>query len=476
MQFLCVLLLAQARARAPFAVTGGPTADRSRSAALVKARNATATAASSDGSNRTQLGHRGGWVLLPPTAKAPYSRDVFCHDSIREILVRHKYEPGTARVRCSDATGLGDSGARERQHQVNSSGLDGLPPQRQRDLGGTCKSDSSWRYAWQGIPLLDADKMCALANGIKLVIMGDSLSMQLHASWMARLRAAGYNTCPQTSTLTSVVGPGTAILIKQMKPWIVASSWTSSDFRGEKCAAEFRASAMNSSSGYEHSSSFVRADGMLSQLISSKEHTGATNSSQSRKIRVVYNAYAHLHLNMIRPLAECYNRTGLSDVQSKALAVRDALTFWRGQVVAVAGLFKDVRNRAKLKVPPIDVRTFYRTSPRAADQLHAMDGASSPLSSAAATLEHDFTTPPEKMEYSHHVYQAMNDMAVSAFSACGHGIIDTEVMMGMRVDAHPASVQGDFKAKQKVPGQSDTLHFCMPGVPDYALDVVLRSL
>ena len=189
MQFLCVLLLAQARARAPFAVTGGPTADRSRSAALVKARNATATAASSDGSNRTQLGHKGGWVLLPPTAKAPYSRDVFCHDSIREILSSHKYEglyePGTARVRCSDATGLDDSGARERQHQVNSSGLDGLPPQRQRDLGGTCKSDSSWRYAWQGIPLLDADKMCTLANGIKLVIMGDSLSLCncMHRGW-----------------------------------------------------------------------------------------------------------------------------------------------------------------------------------------------------------------------------------------------------------------------------------------------------
>ena len=424
---------------------------------------AAATAASSDG--WTQLDNQGGWVLLPPTAKAPYSRDVFCHDSIREILVRRKSEPGTARVRCSDATGLGDSGS-ERQHQVNSSGLE---PQRNsiNAVGGTCKNDSSWRYAWQGIPLLDADKMCALANGTKLVIMGDSLSMQLHSSWVARLRAADYNACPQTST--SDVGPGTAIYIKEMQPWIVPSSLTSVDFRGEKCAAAFRASAM-------HNLSAVRDDGMLSRLMSSQEGTDAINSSPSRKIRVVYNAYAHLHLNMIGPLTECYNRTGFSESQSKALAVRDALTFWRGQAVAVAGLFQDVRNRAKLNVPPIDVRTFYRTSPGAADQLQAMDGASSPLSSAAATLEYYFTTPPEKIEYSHHVHAAMNDMAASAFSAFGHGIIDTEVMMGMRVDAHPASVQGDFQAKRKVPGQSDTLHFCMPGVPDYALDVVLRSL
>ena len=77
-----------------------------------------------------------------------------------------------------------------------------------------------------------------------------------------------------------------------------------------------------------------------------------------------------------------------------------------------------------------------------------------------------------------YVYRAMNDMAALAFSAFGHGVIDTEVMMGMRVDAHPASrSKATLGPKEKIAQiRSDSLHFCMPGAPDYALDVVLRSL
>lgn len=393
------------------------------------------------------------WVLLPQTAKPPYSRDVFCLEEYLERMEKSQYELGTARVRCLEVVGQS--------------------PKRKRALEGTCQKDTSWKYAWQGNPLLGADRMCALANGIKLVVIGDSLSMQLLASWMARLRSAGRNACP--ADVNSTLAPGIAVMLIQMRPWTAATKLTSSDLRGEKCAAEFCAS--------QFSEEPLSADHMLKVLILSKNTTGAPATSyryssrgggshESRKIRVVYNAYAHLHLNMIASLSECYNKTGISDIQSKALATRDALIWWRGEVAAAASIFQEVRNRAKLEVPPIDVRTFYRTSPGPADQLHAMDGASSPLSSAAASLEYYFTTPPEKTKYSHHVYQAMNDVSVSVFSAFGHGIIDTEVMMGMRIDAHPASVKGD---KQKA-GQSDALHFCMPGVPDYALDLVLRSL
>ena len=95
-----------------------------------------------------------------------------------------------------------------------------------------------------------------------------------------------------------------------MLPWTVASSLTSIDSRVDKCAAEFLASAIaienNKAFTVESNSTFVRADSMLSQLISSKE--------QSRNVRVVYNAYAHLHIKMIGPLTECYNRTGLSEM------------------------------------------------------------------------------------------------------------------------------------------------------------------
>ena len=48
------------------------------------------------------------------------------------------------------------------------------------------------------------------------------------------------------------------------------------------------------------------------------------------------------------------------------------------------------------------------------------------------TTEYDFTTPPEKMEYTTLCHtQRVGSDDVSAFSAFGHGIIDTEVMMGM---------------------------------------------
>ena len=46
----------------------------------------------------------------------------------------------------------------------------------------------------------------------------------------------------------------------------------------------------------------------------------------------------------------------------------------------------------------------------------------------------------------------------------GHGVIDHECMLGLRVDAHPASINIS----------TDALHFCMPGPPDYAMDNVLR--
>ena len=40
--------------------------------------------------------------------------------------------------------------------------------------------------------------------------------------------------------------------------------------------------------------------------------------------------------------------------------------------------------------------------------------------------------------------------------------------MGLRIDGHP----GSHNAKNA----GDALHFCMPGVPDFGLDFVLRAM
>ena len=60
-----------------------------------------------------------------------------------------------------------------------------------------------------------------------------------------------------------------------------------------------------------------------------------------------------------------------------------------------------------------------------------------------------------------------NDAARAAFAAQGHAVIDQEQMLGVRVDANPASFDGRDR---------DTLHFCMPGPSDWAMDVVIRRI
>ena len=57
-------------------------------------------------------------------------------------------------------------------------------------------------------------------------------------------------------------------------------------------------------------------------------------------------------------------------------------------------------------------------------------------------------------------------MQVEAFSALGHGVIDDVEMLGRRQDAHPGSHNGE----------GDTVHYCLPGPIDYALDEVIRVL
>ena len=58
-------------------------------------------------------------------------------------------------------------------------------------------------------------------------------------------------------------------------------------------------------------------------------------------------------------------------------------------------------------------------------------------------------------------------MTVAAFLAAGHEVADVEIPMGLRIDGHPASHDEH--------NDGDALHYCMPGVPDFGLDFVLRA-
>ena len=69
--------------------------------------------------------------------------------------------------------------------------------------------------------------------------------------------------------------------------------------------------------------------------------------------------------------------------------------------------------------------------------------------------------------YEHDLYRGINDISVAAFLAAGHEVVDVEIPMGVRIDGHPAS--------HNIKSSGDALHYCMPGVPDFGLDFVLRA-
>ena len=60
-------------------------------------------------------------------------------------------------------------------------------------------------------------------------------------------------------------------------------------------------------------------------------------------------------------------------------------------------------------------------------------------------------------------------LAALGLSAAGHRVIDLAETVSRRVDAHPSAYMPPSPS-------ADSLHFCMPGVPDYTLDIVLSLL
>ena len=124
-------------------------------------------------------------------------------------------------------------------------------------------------------------------------------------------------------------------------------------------------------------------------------------------------------------------------------------------------------------------RPWYRTSPPTGERWirygerydHPPHGNPSwfkPRGGVLAPINaEDVRHPPEGVdEYRHGLWQRVNAASVAAFSAVGHGVIDDVEMLGRRQDAHPGSHNGE----------GDTVHYCLPGPIDYALDEVIRVL
>ena len=147
----------------------------------------------------------------------------------------------------------------------------------------------------------------------------------------------------------------------------------------------------------------------------------------------------------------------VDDESATSAAVRDVLRYWAGDQARWARLL------ANLTADDPSTDVFLRTSPPAADTFCAKSAGASRTPIDASALAHGVMTG--RGEYSHQYVYWMNDMMRSAFRAQGHGVIDVETMLGVRVDAYPCSKDG----------AGDKLHFCQPGPVDWALDVMVRQ-
>ena len=143
------------------------------------------------------------------------------------------------------------------------------------------------------------------------------------------------------------------------------------------------------------------------------------------------------------------------------------------------------------------MRVFYRLSPVSSacvftGKLGIAEGFTKPLS------EKEYSELMARIEkggaehYGHDLVVRMNSNAEEAFRSAGLGVLDLTAMMGRRIDAHPSSSVGCHHGPNRSTGvrvgsrcadsacmhfqPPDFLHFCLPGVPDAALNLILSYL
>ena len=187
-----------------------------------------------------------------------------------------------------------------------------------------------------------------------------------------------------------------------------------------------------------------------------------------RGASVVFFALNAHFAHVRRFLHGCYTNISLPGDAAAELATRDATRLWQ-QLVAEQARLLALKKIRVFYVPARRPGTFWAlnhddpdATPIRCPLLHAADL----LTTGQANNYTDF--------YMHDHLTAIDDRNVAAFLAAGHKVITgLDAMLGVRIDAYPASncAPCNFAGK----GYKDALHMCLPGAPDYALDVILRQ-
>ena len=327
----------------------------------------------------------------------------------------------------------------------------------------TCEQVASWRYrlACRNTPMMirTGDRFCGqIPANRSLGLHGDSLLRQLVSSWQARLLDAGQHC----QTAPSSKGPATAFADSsqvQLLRWSGGGPILS--LRSDNFSfAAFLRHQLGSASAACNASYLARGAEAFHLL-------EVDADTYLREVRphaaLVVNTFAHFNhviLNLVA--SRC--------VADQASATELAMGYWQAQLQLHAQALAGLRPRT---------RSFYLVSPAPMDLFVRRKGKrkgrrkgeniTRPLPAAAvAGLMTAPTAAHENDVHNHNLYAAVNHMSIEAFIASGHGVIDALFEpASRRVDAHPASGSS---------GSSDSLHFCMPGVPDYVLDAVLGTV
>ena len=313
----------------------------------------------------------------------------------------------------------------------------------------TCQRDRSYQYGWidrAGVwgfkdriyKMMNGSELCQVVpRGTRVLLLGDSLSDQFGHSWSARLCADLNRVCKPTESCS-----GGAVVWREtaMVNW-----WVCVDIRCTFDAGDKRV---------EHCAKGVNNNTLAYALHDYSPPTLEFSKfiNKTRPSMLVINQMAHLG-HFLSKTSPCYTRalpeTGLSLLKS------DVQRFWRKAMAGTARFLRD-------EYPHL--RVILRTSPPAADGLYTKGHYNEvPLTGGA-----DFEKGDSPWEYEHGLYRGINDLTVAAFLAAGHDVVDVEIPMGVRIDGHPAS--------HSTVNRGDALHYCMPGVPDFGLDFVLRAI
>ena len=283
---------------------------------------------------------------------------------------------------------------------------------------------------------------------------------------------------PGLGSLYAACDNAATLFMAQAYRWVLdVHDFTASDSRGDQCASRVRSDPLS------FGLVLIPIPHLMSMMINAAwtPHGPARRDGRrgSQDVALVLNQFAHVHA-FVQKVTECYAAAGIGSTPAPWLGSLPGGLLSGGTRCAEIGPDQGRWASTLGRCSTTSRRASHRWRgrlqgyPSRADQPKVSNLARilwqilphgaprRPLN--ASTLVS--ATMGTKAAFSHQLVFALNDVSRAAFHAHGHSIIDVESMLGVRVDAYPASDDGD----------GDKLHFCQPGPPDWAMDVVLKRV